>query len=151
MHSSVSGMLIRATSQGGLWRRRKFWPTRSRLRISRSDGKKHDGATLIPWGRGKPLAWDVTVPDTYAASRTRHSWGRRRRAAANAATNKTNMPASTIHIALYRLQSKLTDINIEAAEFQSVLGTRISQITLDAQETQYLFKRRLSISLQRGN
>ena len=27
-----------------------------------------DGATLIPWVRGKPLAWDVTVTDTYAAS-----------------------------------------------------------------------------------
>ena len=36
--------------------------------LSRSDGKRPDGATLVPWSRGKPLAWDVTVPDTYAAS-----------------------------------------------------------------------------------
>ena len=27
-----------------------------------------DGATLIPWTRGKPLAWDITVADTYANS-----------------------------------------------------------------------------------
>ena len=33
-----------------------------------SDGKRPDGATLIPWSRGKEMAWDVTVPDTYAAS-----------------------------------------------------------------------------------
>ena len=36
--------------------------------LSRSDGKRPDGASLIPWKRGKPLAWDVTVSDTYAAS-----------------------------------------------------------------------------------
>ena len=29
-------------------------------------GKRPDGATLIPWSKCKPLAWDVTVPDTYA-------------------------------------------------------------------------------------
>ena len=33
-----------------------------------SDGKRPDGATLVPWSRGKPLAWDVPVPDTYAVS-----------------------------------------------------------------------------------
>ena len=26
------------------------------------------GATLIPWVRGKPMAWDVTLPGTYAQS-----------------------------------------------------------------------------------
>ena len=32
------------------------------------DGKRPDGATLMLWARGKALAWDVTVPDTYADS-----------------------------------------------------------------------------------
>ena len=36
--------------------------------MSRSDGKRPDGATQVHWSRGKPLAWDVIVPDTYAAS-----------------------------------------------------------------------------------
>jgi len=27
-----------------------------------------DGTTLLPWAREKPMAWDVTVPDTYAES-----------------------------------------------------------------------------------
>ena len=31
-------------------------------------GKRSDGATLISWSKGKPLAWDVTVLDTYADS-----------------------------------------------------------------------------------
>ena len=34
--------------------------------FSRSDGKRPDVATLVPWSRGKPAY--VTVPDTYAAS-----------------------------------------------------------------------------------
>ena len=36
--------------------------------LSRSDGKRRDGATLIPWTRGKLLEWDITVEDTYANS-----------------------------------------------------------------------------------
>ena len=34
----------------------------------RRDGKRQDGATLHAWVRGKPLAWDITVPDTHAQS-----------------------------------------------------------------------------------
>ena len=42
--------------------------TKEPIGLSRIDGKRPDGATLITWKRGKPLAWDVTVPDTYVAS-----------------------------------------------------------------------------------
>ena len=36
--------------------------------LTRQDGKRPDGLTLIPWQRGKPLTWDVTVVSTLAAS-----------------------------------------------------------------------------------
>jgi len=39
---------------------------------SRDDGKPPDSVTLLPWAKGKPLAWDVTVPDTYADSHLAH-------------------------------------------------------------------------------
>src|SRR6218665_984384 len=32
----------------------------------RSDGKKPDGLTLIPWRSGRCMAWDATVADTVA-------------------------------------------------------------------------------------
>ena len=41
--------------------------------LSRSDGKRPDGVTLIPWQNGKCLTWDVTVPDTLAASHLAHT------------------------------------------------------------------------------
>jgi len=33
------------------------------------NNKRPDGTTLLSWARGKPLPWDVTVPDTFAESR----------------------------------------------------------------------------------
>ena len=32
------------------------------------DGKRPNGVTIMPWTRGRFLAWDVTLPDTYATS-----------------------------------------------------------------------------------
>ncbi|ESN94621.1 hypothetical protein HELRODRAFT_164487 [Helobdella robusta] len=34
--------------------------------IAAHDGKRPDGCTLIPWRAGRCLAWDVTVPGTFA-------------------------------------------------------------------------------------
>ncbi|CAH2262710.1 jg11285 [Pararge aegeria aegeria] len=36
--------------------------------LARSDGKRPDGMTLIPWMLGKSLVWDATCVDTLAAS-----------------------------------------------------------------------------------
>ena len=36
--------------------------------LSRSDGIRPDGLTLIPWQGGRPLVWDVTVATTVADS-----------------------------------------------------------------------------------
>jgi hypothetical protein len=36
--------------------------------LSRNDGKRPDGMTLVPWIKGQPLVWDVTIVDTLADS-----------------------------------------------------------------------------------
>jgi len=36
--------------------------------LSRTDGKRKDGLTLVSWQSGKPLCWDVTVICTLAES-----------------------------------------------------------------------------------
>jgi len=36
--------------------------------LSRQDGKRPDGLTLIPWHSSKLLVWDVTVVSTLAQS-----------------------------------------------------------------------------------
>ena len=54
-----------------IWRavkRAQIHAVKEPVGLSRADGKRPDGATLIPWARGKALAWDVTVADTFALS-----------------------------------------------------------------------------------
>ena len=36
--------------------------------IFRSDGKRPDGITVVPWKGGRLLVWDATCPDTFATS-----------------------------------------------------------------------------------
>ena len=37
--------------------------------LYRTDGKRSDGVTMIPWEMGKQLVWDVTVVGAVAPSR----------------------------------------------------------------------------------
>ena len=45
--------------------------------LCRSDGKRPNGLTLLPWQSGKSLVWDVTVvcpfADSYVASAAREA------------------------------------------------------------------------------
>ena len=36
--------------------------------LSRLDGQRPDGMTLVPWSSGRPLVWYATCPDTFASS-----------------------------------------------------------------------------------
>ena len=36
--------------------------------LTRLDGKRPDGLTLVPWQGGKPVTWDITVVSTLAQS-----------------------------------------------------------------------------------
>ena len=58
------------------------------------DNKRPDGTTLLPWAKGKPLAWDVTVPDTYAESHIANTLSTQGAAADQAAQQKISKYAS---------------------------------------------------------
>ena len=120
--------------------------------LSRADGKRPDGATLVPWTRGKPLAWDMTVPDTYVASYLQLTPTTACTAVEKAAVNKTKK-----YVALAASHS-FVPVAIEisgawcpqSAEFIEDLGRRITTITNEPFETTYLYQR-MSGTLQRGN
>jgi len=57
--------------------------------LSRTDGKRPDGITLIPWWAGKPAVWDVTVVCTSSWSYLNSSAREAGAAAEFAANRKT--------------------------------------------------------------
>ena len=66
-HSMVNDILWRAAKKAQV-------PTCTEpVGLSRIDARRPDGATLVPWARGKPMAWDITVPDTYAQSHVKNT------------------------------------------------------------------------------
>ena len=62
--------------------------------LSRLDGKRQDGLTLIPWQSGKPLTWDVTVVSSLAGSYVSDSERLASAAAELAATRKSDKYAN---------------------------------------------------------
>src|SRR5260221_39144 len=61
-HDAINDLLVRSL------RAASIPATREPAGLLRSDGKRPDGVTLIPWARGLCMALDVTCPDTYAPS-----------------------------------------------------------------------------------
>ena len=68
--------------------------------LSRSDGRRPDGMSLIPWQSGKTLTWDVTVATTLADSYINATASCAGAAAESAANRKSvkyaDLPASYI-------------------------------------------------------
>ena len=78
--------------------------------LSRTDGKRPDGLTLVPWQCGKPLCWDVTAICTLAESYVNGAAHEAGAAAEVAVTRKEEkyMQILTAIIFSSRLQSKLS-------------------------------------------
>src|SRR6218665_3939155 len=65
-HHAVNDILWRALTKA------EIPSTREPTGLFRADGKRPDGATLVPWERGKYIAWDATIVHTCAASYITH-------------------------------------------------------------------------------
>jgi hypothetical protein len=120
--------------------------------LLRDDGKRPDGCTLIPWRNGKCLAWDVTAPDTLAASHLTSTSTMVGAAAESAARKKVAKYANlsrTHHFIPIAIES-LGPCNADGFAFLMEVGRRISLLSGDPRETTFLLQR-VSVINQRCN
>src|SRR5678815_4798139 len=61
-HASLNDLIFRSLVRAG------FPSTKEPVGLVRTDGRRPDGLTLIPWRVGRCLIWDATVTDTLAVS-----------------------------------------------------------------------------------
>ena len=118
----------------------------------RSDGKRPDGVTQIPWSEGKCVSWDVTVTDTLAASNVSSSSSAAGSAAEAAASRKLHKYAEIMNQYTFVpiAFETLGPINTAGADFIDGIGRRTHAITGDQREKAFLWQR-LSIAIQRYN
>ena len=120
--------------------------------LLRSDGKRPDGLTQIPWQSGKCMTWDVTVTDTLAESYLSTTSVNAGAAAEGAASRKEAkyQALATTHSFIPIAFETLGPINAKGLSFFKELGHRLSARSGETRETQFLFQR-FSIAIQRFN
>jgi len=101
--------------------------------------------------RSKPLAWDITVPDTYADAHVTSSAREAGSAATHAAANK-NTKYNQLNTHVFFLVAVETGgtWHHQTVELVREIGRRATSITGDVRESTFLFQQ-LSVALQRGN
>jgi len=188
-HTCPCGKAVDARGRHGLWcRRTRSGPRHQRhhqmndvvwraikrahtpaakepVSLMQQDGKRPDGTTLLPWTRGKPMAWDVTVPDTSTPSLT-YTRQPEKHAQLLARQQRTRLFPVAVDTADIWNQSAIEliqeigrriTVNCPPVNslrwnvlWRTVHKQRITAATEDTRETVFLFQR-LSIALQRGN
>jgi len=145
-HHALNEIVARAFASAGI-------PTsKEPSGLSRSDGKRPDGMTLIPWKTGRAAVWDVTVVCTSAASYLVSSAHESGAAAEMAATRKIAkysniMERYTFYPIAVESQGPL---NESAVDLFGELGRRISNLSGDQREASFIFQR-VSVLVQRFN
>ena len=145
-HSSFNDIVHRALIRAGVP------STKEPVGLFRTDGKRPDGATFVPWQSGKCLAWDATAPDTLAASYLRDTSVTAGSAAEFAASRKVVKYNEIIrsHFFVPLAIESLGPINSEGLKFLHEIGRRLTRISGDPRETTFLLQR-ISIANQRYN
>jgi hypothetical protein len=110
--------------------------------LSRNDGKRPDGMTVVPWIKGQPLIWDVTVVDTLADSyvlKTTEVSG----FAAEMACKRKHSKYSSIISSNYIFNGfeTLGPWCKETIDFMNVIGNRLIATSGDSKSTKFLFER----------
>jgi len=145
-HSHLNDILWKAV------KRAQMPAVKEPIRLMWDDNKRPDGTTLLPWARGKPVAWDVTVPDAYAESHIGSTATKPGAAAHKSAQNKIDKYSklASTHIFYPFAIESAGKWHETAIELTQEIGKHITTITEDTWETTFLFQR-FSMALQRGN
>ena len=120
--------------------------------LSRNDGKRPDGLTVLPWANGRCMVWDFTCPDTLAASHLNRAVVGVSCVANDAETRKSAKYSSLS--ALYKFTpvavETLGALGDEALTLFKDIGHRVAAVTNESRSFQFLMQR-LSVAIQRGN
>jgi len=145
-HSLVNDEVFRAFTRAGIPARKE---PAGLIPVS---PLRPDGTTVTPWSRGRCVAWDVTCPDTLAASHLDGSAMSAGSAAEHAAILKTQKyrQLESTHCFVPIALETLGAINTEGLALLNCLGGRCIAVTSDPRERMFLFQR-LSMAIQRGN
>lgn len=120
--------------------------------LCRTDGKRPDGLTLVPWQKGRCLLWDATCVSTFAPSHLSHTI----RSAASAAESAARMK----HAKYSALEPMYDFVPVavetagpwgtEAKDFMRSLGRRLRDRGCDPRSGSFLAQQ-ISLAIQRGN
>ena len=120
--------------------------------LLRSDGKRPDGGSVVPWRSGKCLVWDAMSVDTHAPSYRNLAVQAAGAVATRAESLKEEKYAGLLNT------HEFVPIAVESSgvfgpqslAFVKELGRRLRYQTGEEKATAYLIQR-LSIAVQRGN
>ena len=145
-HNQVNDLLCRAFTSAGTQ------STREPHSLCTSGGKRPDGVTLVPWKKGRCLAWDATCPDTFALSHV-HSSSTQAGSAAAAAERKKQQKYADVITGIDFVPVAIETSGVwgeQALELVTELGRRIAAVTFEPRSTAFL-RQRISVAVQRGN
>jgi len=120
--------------------------------LSRSDRKRPNGLTLIPWQAGKALSWEVTVvcplAESYVDVAAQDAGAVAELAASRKSAKYTEL--ESCYLCQPIVVESLGPLNGSVVSFLSGLGQRITEVSGEDSEGSFLFQR-LSVLIQRFN
>ena len=145
-HSAVNSLLHRALCSAQM--PSKLEPAG----LCRSDNKRPDGATLVPWSKGKPALRDFTCSHTTAPSNVRQASARSCAVAEEREKRKSALYrdlTSSHHFFPVAVET-LGGFGPAAVSFVKGIGSRLEASSGDPRATQFLVQS-ISVAVQKGN
>ena len=120
--------------------------------LSRDDGKRSDGLTLVPWQSGRSATWDVTVVHTLAASYVSQSAVQAGSAATAASVRKSAKYSSlsSSHVFYPVAVETLGPLADDPQLFPTEIGRRATLRTANLREGMFLYQW-ISVAIQHFN